>query len=155
MSSGTSQAGTEPEAKPSLLPRWAWWLVLPGLLMPVGIVTVVGIVQLLHAESRCPFEQRSLQAVAPGVSVREDARQCMPGREERRFVLDRAGTLQVLGERRLEREAFAPDQYSWTASVNDRGEIQVIVDSKPHGEVLFREGTAAEQAGGKLEPRLR
>jgi hypothetical protein len=120
--------------------------------MPVAILVVVGIAELMHAESRCPFEQRSLQTLAPGVSVREEARQCMPGKEERRYRLERAGTLQVLGQRRLSRADFEPERYVWSASFNERGEVQVIVDSKPHGEVMFREGTAKEHAGGKLEP---
>ena len=146
---------TQPEAKPALLPRWAWWLVMPGLLMPAGILAYVGVAQLLHAESRCPFEQRSVQALGPGVSVREEARQCTPGTEERRYRLDRAGKLQVLGERRLPREAFTPAHYRWSATINERGEVQVLVNTHPQGEVLFREGTAAEHAGGKLEPILR
>jgi hypothetical protein len=151
-------AGTEPGAgsgtgrERALLPRWAWWLLAPGLLMPVAILVVIGIAELMHAESRCPFAQRSLQTLAPGVSVREEARQCIPGKEERRYRLERAGTMQVLGQRRLAREDFGPDRYLWTASFNDRGEVQVIVNSKPHGEVMFREGTAQEHAGGKLEP---
>ncbi|HMI94654.1 MAG TPA: hypothetical protein VK509_24940, partial [Polyangiales bacterium] len=85
MSGSGAQSGAGSEAKGSVLPRWAWWLVMPGLLMPVGIVAYVGIAQLLHDESRCPFEQRSVQTLGPGVSVREEARQCMSGLEERRY----------------------------------------------------------------------
>jgi hypothetical protein len=154
--SGTqTEQGSGPAAKGSLLPRWAWWVVMPGLLMPVGILAYVGIAQWLHAESRCPFQQRSVQALAAGVSVREEARQCMSGTEERRYRLDRAGELRVLGERRLAREAFSSEHYRWTASINERGEVQVLVNTHPQGEVLFREGTAAEHAGGKLDPPRR
>jgi hypothetical protein len=151
-SSAQGSAGNGPAAEPSFLPRWAMWLVLPGLLMPVGILAFMGIAQLAHNESRCPFEQRSVQQLAPGVSVQEEARRCLPGTEERRYRLSRAGALRVLGERRLASKAFAAGRYSWTASINDRGEVQVIVHNADHGDVLFREGTAAERAGGPLQP---
>ena len=147
----SSPSGTEPQADRPLFPRWVWWLVLPGLLMPVGIVAFMGIAQLAHDERRCPFEQRSAQSVAPGVSVQEEARSCLPGTEERRYRLSRAGKLQVLGERRLPSKAFAGN-YEWTSSINGRGEVQIIVHNPGHGDVLFREGTAAEHAGGLLQP---
>lgn len=135
----------------AFLPRWAWWLLAPGLAMPVCIVAFMGIAQLAHDEQRCPFHEQSTQNLGDGVRVIEEARHCMPGTEERRYRLLRGGQPQVLGERRFSRDAFAPDKYRWTASLSDHGEVRVIVHDSTHGDVLFREGTVTEHAGGALQ----
>lgn len=155
-SEGSSGSKAEPAAESkAFLPRWVLWVAMPGLLMPVGIVAFMAVAQLAHDEQRCPFEQRSVQELGGGARVLEEARQCMPDTEERRYRLQRGDTLQVLGERRFAREAFADGKYSWKASINDRHEVQIIVHSADHGDVMFREGTAAEHAGGPLEPPRR
>jgi hypothetical protein len=149
-----SSAPSTPNANQSwsdgpFLPRWAWWLIAPGLAMPVCIVAFMGIAQLAHDEKRCPFHPQSAQDLGDGARVLEEARHCMPGTEERRYRLQRGDRMQVLGERRFSRDAFASDKYRWDASINERGEVQVVVHDKVHGDVLFREGTAAERASGK------
>jgi hypothetical protein len=154
MSSGTpsSSHSNQTWSEGQFLPRWAWWLIAPGLAMPVCIVAFLGIAQLAHDEQRCPFHEHGVQQLGNGASVIEEARQCMPGTEERRYRLRRGDRLQVLGERRFSRDSFAPDKFSWTASINARGEAQVVLHDRTHGDVLFREGTAQEHAGGPLQP---
>lgn len=151
MSSATSSSAGEPEPRERpFMPRWAWWLLLPGLLMPVGIVAFMAFAQLAHDEDRCPFARASVQSIGDARVV-EEARECLPGTRETRYTLERGARTQLLGERRLPTESFAPARYHWTASHNERGEVQIVVHHQDHGDVIFREGTAAEHAGGPLE----
>ena len=150
MSGGSGKGGGEAgQGERSFLPRWAWWLLLPGLLAPVAIVAFMAYAQLAHDEDRCPFERKSMQAVGEA-RVLEEARECIRGTQERRYTLQRGEQAQLLGERRLPSTSFASGRYRWQASTNERGEVQVLVHHADHGDVIFREGTVAERAGGPL-----
>jgi hypothetical protein len=78
--------------------------------------------------------------------VREDARHCLPGIEERRFTAVRGTNERVLGRRRFASTAFAPDHYSWRAELSPQGEVRVTVDNEGHAQGVFREGTLEERA---------
>jgi hypothetical protein len=127
------------------LPRWALFLMLPGILAPVlGLVFIV-VTQAAHDPDRCPFRELTRQAVAPGVEVLEQARRCLPGVEERRYVLRRGAGTQLLGERRLRAKAFTGG-YRWSASIAKASEVHVLVHNDGHRDLRFREGTPEEKA---------
>ena len=114
--------------------------------MPIGIFVFVLGSESAHDEARCPFHEIRRATVAPALIVVEDGRICVGDVEERRWTLMRAGRASVLGLRRLDRAAFAPVGYRWTATLSDANEVRVVVDTPGYGEVLFREGTATEHA---------
>jgi hypothetical protein len=83
--------------------------------------------------------------LADGVDVREDARRCLPGIEEHRYVAVRAGSEHILGRRRFARDAFSSQRYRWRAELSTQGEVRVTVDNDGHAQAVFREGTAADE----------
>jgi hypothetical protein len=127
------------------LPRWTMYLILPGAVAPIAILGFIFVSELAHDEARCPFAQRTNQQLSVGVSVREDARSCLPGIEERRYSALRAGSERVLGRRRFARDAFDPSRYRWRAELSPQGEVRVTVDNDGHAQAVFREGTAADE----------
>lgn len=125
-------------------PRWLTWLLIPGLIGPVLILVFIFVSELAHDESRCGYTQASTQPLPNGLHVREDARSCLPGIEERRYTLIRPSGERVLGRRRFRASAFAPDAYGWKASLSAQDEARVDVTNKGHANATFREGTPAE-----------
>jgi hypothetical protein len=138
-SSKSQEAGGLP------LPRWALWLMLPGIVGPVLVLAFIVITQMAHDPARCPFHERSRQTLGAGVVVVEEVRSCIPHVQERRYSLLRGNHSQLLGERRLDERAFGAG-YSFAASLSATGEAKVVVRNEGHGELTFREGTAAEHA---------
>lgn len=128
------------------MPRWLLYVLIPGFVGPVLILGFIFVSELAHDEKRCPYTYTSTQALNPEISVREDARSCLPGMEERRFTAVRGVVEHVLGRRRFARAAFAPDQYQWRAELSPQGEVRVTVDNAGHAQAVFREGTAEERA---------
>jgi hypothetical protein len=127
------------------LPRWAKYLILPGAVAPVLILGFIFVSEIAHDEARCPFSKHSDQQLSVGVRVREDARSCLPGIEERRYSALRDGSERVLGRRRFSRDAFDPSRYRWRAELSTQGEVRVTVDNDGHTQAVFREGTAADE----------
>ena len=127
-----------------ILPRWALWLMLPGMIAPVAVFVFIVVTQRAHDEGDCPYRELSRRDLGAQLSVIEETRNCIGEVEERRFMLARGERRRVLGERRFDRDAFAPARYTWQARVDDKGEVHVEVHNEGHGEVHFREGTAAE-----------
>jgi hypothetical protein len=130
------------------LPRWALWLMLPGIVGPALIFGFILWTESRHDEQSCPFHELSRTALSDGAQVIEEGRRCIADVEERRFRLERAGSTRVLGERRFEPAAFASDRYRWDALVSSEGEVQVTVHNEGHEDVLLREGTAEEREKG-------
>src|SRR5688500_14706695 len=93
------------------IPRWMKFLILPGVVAPVLILGFIFVSEIAHDEARCPYARQSDQQLAAGVSVREDARSCLPGVEERRFSAVRGNAERVLGRRRFSSGAFEPNRY--------------------------------------------
>ncbi|HKP56755.1 MAG TPA: hypothetical protein VJV78_08545 [Polyangiales bacterium] len=127
------------------LPRWAIYAILPGAIAPVLILGFIFVSEIAHDEARCPFRTQSDQQLSDGVHVREDARSCLPGIEERRYSVLRAGAERVLGRRRFARGAFDASRYRWRAELSAQGEVRVTVDNDGHEQAVFREGTAADE----------
>jgi hypothetical protein len=130
------------------LPRWALWLMLPGIAAPVVIFAFILLTESAHDPSRCPYREVERRTVAQGAVVREEARSCLSGVEERRYTLERTGTApRVLGERRFDKAAFA-NGYRWEAHASGEGEVQLTVHNPGHDDLLLREGTPEERAKG-------
>jgi hypothetical protein len=128
------------------LPRWLVYVLVPGVAGPVLILAFIFISELAHDEARCPYTHASVKPLTAEVSVREDARSCLPGVEERRFTVVRGAGEHILGRRRFARTAFAPDRYHWRAELIPQGEVRVTIDNEGHPQAVFREGTADEHA---------
>jgi hypothetical protein len=128
------------------MPRWLLYVLIPGFIGPVLILGFIFVSELAHDEDRCPYTYTSTQALNSEISVREDARKCLPGTEERRFTAVRGAVEHVLGRRRFAPAAFAPGQYQWRAELSPQGEVRVTVDNAGHAQAVFREGTPEERA---------
>ena len=127
------------------LPRWVVYVAVPGLLGPVLILAFIFVSELAHDEGRCPYERASVQVINAAVSVQEDRRRCMPGVEEHRYTMLRGGQVRVLGRRRFPPQAFAAGAYRWTASLNAKGQVLVVVHNAGHEEGRLREGGPGER----------
>lgn len=136
---------SEPEANKPFLPRWARYVLLPGLFGPVFVLGFIFVNELAHDEGRCPYVQGEIRTLGPDLRVREDHRNCLWNVEDHRFTLIRAGQEKTLGRRRFRAEAFAPGKYSWEAKVSEQGEVSVNVRNEGHGDQAFREGTPADE----------
>jgi uncharacterized protein involved in tolerance to divalent cations len=130
------------------LPRWALWLMLPGILAPLLVLVFIVTSESAHDSDRCPYRELTRKELAAGVSVVEEVRSCIGDIEEHRYTLLRGTRVHLLGERRFERAAFAPDRYRWKASISDQGEVQVVIQNAGHADLLLREGTPKERAEG-------
>jgi hypothetical protein len=128
------------------IPRWLVWVLIPGVAGPVLILAFIFVSELAHDEARCPYTHTSTKPLNSEVSVREDARSCLPGVQERRFTAVRGAQEHVLGRRRFASTAFAPDHYQWRAELSPQGEVRVTVDNAGHAQAVFREGTPDERA---------
>jgi hypothetical protein len=130
------------------LPRWALWLMLPGIVAPLLIFAFIVLTESAHDEARCPYSELARRELASGIAVVEHVRSCVRDVEEHRYTLLRNGATRVLGERRFERSAFTADRYSWTATISEQGEVQVVVRNRGHADLLLREGTKDEREEG-------
>jgi hypothetical protein len=128
------------------IPRWLIYVLIPGFVGPVLILAFIFLSELAHDEKRCPYTYTSTQPLNSQISVREDARSCLPGLEERRFTVVRGAVEHALGRRRFAGSAFAPDHYRWRAELTPQGDVRVTVDNAGHAQAVFREGTAEERA---------
>jgi hypothetical protein len=127
------------------LPRWVFWLMLPGIVAPLLVFVFILVTQLAHDPARCPFHEQSRQTLAVGVAVVVEVRSCIAHVQEHRYRLLRGKRSQILGERRLAEAVFGQG-YSWIALLSPQGEVKVVVHNQAHEDVTFREGTAAERA---------
>ncbi|HEX7477357.1 MAG TPA: hypothetical protein VF331_06090 [Polyangiales bacterium] len=147
MSAPAHDAPPDDASKPEpFLPRWAVYVMVPGLLGPLLILGFILFTEYAHDERRCPYSPLSERTLAADVRVREDARRCMTRAEERRYTLLRGPSERVLGRRRFAPDAFARGHYRWQASLGQDGQVHVSVHNDGHADAEFREGTAAEHA---------
>ena len=128
------------------LPRWALWLMLPGIIGPLLIF--IFILRTESAQKNCPFTELTRRAVGPSLTVVEERRSCIQEVEERRYTLLRGAMVRRLGERSFATTEFAPKVYSWTATISPQGEVQLKVRNAGHPDALFREGTVEEHEKG-------
>jgi hypothetical protein len=128
------------------LPRWARYVILPGLFGPLFILGFIFVTELAHDETRCPYQLGETRVLSPEVSVREDHRTCLWDVEDHRFTVVRAGAEQVLGRRRFRAAAFLPGNYSWSAELDAKDQVHVQIRNEGHEDARFREGTARERA---------
>lgn len=130
----------------SPLPRWALWLMLPGIVGPLLIF--VFILRTESAQKNCSFQELSRRTIGPSLTVVEERRSCIPDVEQRRYTLLRDGSIRRLGERSFATTEFTPTVYSWSATISPEGEVQLKVRNAGHPDALFREGTAEEHEKG-------
>jgi hypothetical protein len=134
------------EAEKPFFPRWARYLLLPGLFGPVFVLVFIFINELAHDEARCPYSQGETRPLSADISVREDSRNCLWDVEDHRFSVIRGGDEHVLGRRRFRAEAFAAGHYEWSAELDPKGQVRVLVKNAGHDDAGFREGTVEERA---------
>jgi hypothetical protein len=134
------------EQAAAFLPRWALYLLLPGLFGPLLILGFIFVSELAHDESRCPYERVQVRQLTAAVAVREDRRSCVWGIAEHRFSVLRGTEQRSLGRRRFAQRAFAPENYRWEAKLSAQDEVQVTVHNRGHVDASFREGTSAERS---------
>ncbi|MET0388037.1 MAG: hypothetical protein ABW321_18840 [Polyangiales bacterium] len=135
---------SEPD-KP-FLPRWARYVLLPGLVGPVLVLGFIFVTELAHDEQRCPYARGEARSLSEQVVVREDSRNCIWDVEDHRYSVVRGGQEKPLGRRRFRASAFAAGRYAWQAELSDQNEVKVRVKNEGHTDGVFREGTAEEQA---------
>lgn len=135
-----------PEPEKPIFPRWARYLILPGLFGPVLILGFIFVTELAHDETRCPYVRGESRVLAAEISVREDHRNCLWDVEDHRFSVIRDGAEHILGNRRFRAEAFAPGNYSWSAELDAKNQVHVSIRNEGHPDARFREGTAKERA---------
>jgi hypothetical protein len=128
------------------LPRWALWLMLPGIAGPALIFTFIVLTERAHDAGACPFRELTRATLSDGAQVIEHGRSCVAGVEERRFQLVRGGRTRLLGERRFDAADFASDRYRWEAKLGPKGEATVRVHNEGHPDLILREGTTEERA---------
>jgi hypothetical protein len=137
---------SESEPEKPFLPRWAIYVLVPGLIGPVLILVFIFVNELAHDDKRCPYVHGQTRRLSDAVSVREDSRKCLWDIEEHRFSVLRGAQEHSLGRRRFRAQAFAPDGYRWDAKLSPQDEVQVSVHNPGHSDAAFREGTPAERA---------
>jgi hypothetical protein len=136
---------SQAQEKP-FLPRWALYLILPGLFGPLLVLAFIFVTEFAHDEKRCPYTLGESRVLAPEISVREDHRNCFWDVEDHRISVIRAGAERVLGRRRFRAEAFAPGNYDWSAKLDAKDQVHVLIKNEGHPDAQFREGTAKERA---------
>ncbi len=121
------------------IPRWALILIatFPAVLS-IGIFAFIARFSMAHDESRCPFREVETRAVTAEVSVREEARRCLPEIEEHRWMVARAGRPELeLGRFPLE-AAQIERGFPWVA-ISEDDRVVVTVTNVERGELVFRE----------------
>jgi hypothetical protein len=127
------------------LPRWAIYVMLPGLVGPALILAFIFVTESAHDEARCPYQSVETRRVNETIAVREDRRNCLWDVEERRYSVLRGDQEHALGRRRLRAAAFATGHYHWQVELRAENEVRVNVHNDGHPDAAFREGTAAER----------
>ena len=134
------------------IPRWLLFVVavFPAVLA-IGIFVFSARFQMAHDEGRCPCHEVETREVAPGLAVREDARQCLPEIEEHRWLVVRAGAEPLeLGRFPLEAEQIDRG-FPWTAELVE-GRAVVTVTNEGRGELVFREPDPMGRTGPAAAP---
>jgi hypothetical protein len=130
------------------LPRWVFWLMLPGLVAPLLIFAFIFVTERAHDARQCPFHELSRRSLAPQLLLVEEQRRCIGEVEEHRYSILRGGTRRLIGERRFDAPAFALAHYRVDAQITAAGEVQLVIHNDGHDDVLFREGTDRERKSG-------
>ena len=100
---------------------WKKPLLVTVAVAPIGLAILAFVFmvrsELAFDEATCPFVEREVRELAPGIRVREDERTCQEGVEEHRWVVLRAGEPEYpIGQRRLSAELY--EDYSWSAEMS-------------------------------------
>jgi len=137
-----------------VFPRWARYLLLPGMLGPLLVLGFIFVDELAHDEGRCPYVRGETRALGHEVYVREDRRVCLGDVEDHRYSVIRAGQERLLARRRFRAEAFAAGRYEWQAQLSDQNEVHLHVKNLGHADADYREGTEAERRADEPRKRL-
>ncbi len=125
-------------------------LATAPILVAVGAFVFMARTELAFDDASCPYAEGETQHVRAGVSVREDARECLEGVEEHRWVLLREGEPpREIGRRRLESRYFE-GSYAWTVTEEEGGRVRLEIRSPGQEPRVFRE--RAPDAGNAASP---
>lgn len=121
---------------------------------PIAFIVVSMLImarsELAFDDARCPFQPGEERIVNQQVTVREEARTCLEGVEEHRWILLRKGQEpREIARRRLDASYFA--DYSWSAMEED-GNVTIEIRNAGQEPRVFRERPIAEQ---KMRERQR
>lgn len=99
--------------------------------MVVTVLTVFGLIirsESAHDEQSCPFSQVSDRSLADARVV-EEARECLSGVEERRWLVSRSGEgTYELARKRLEKARFSKDRFVWKLEADDKQRLVVKLE---------------------------
>jgi hypothetical protein len=110
-------------------------IVLSALMVMAVLAILLLIVrsESAHDEVTCPFVKRS-ERTLEGAVVVEEARNCLPEAEERRWLVSRGGGPSVeFARKRLPRSHFSDDRAVWVLSLDDKK--QVVLTLRVDGKV--------------------
>jgi hypothetical protein len=119
-------------------------------LMVLTVLVIFGLIvrsERAHDETRCPFAPGEVRQRSADVRVVEQVRRCLPEAEEHRWLVERAGAPRIeVARKRLDRERFSPQRFSWQLEEDARHllVIKLLVDGALVSE--FHEADAPERA---------
>lgn len=100
-----------------------------------------------HDETRCPYRPVETRTLGDGVEVHDEARSCIEGLTEHRWLVLRQGAEALeIGRRRLGTDAYSPARYRWTPSLEGT-HVRVHVENRGIAPVTYREEVAIQGRG--------
>jgi hypothetical protein len=117
-------------------------------LMVLTVLTVFALIvrsESAHDEAKCPFAPVGERPFEGGV-VKEQARSCVGGISEHRYLVERQGKPEFeLARKRLATDRFDPGRYRWDLNLDDQQRLvlKVFVENKLSSE--FREEDAVSR----------
>jgi len=114
-------------------------VAVPSAVLVILIAAFVARSELAHDEETCPFEEVARAPVAAGIELVDERRRCQESVEEHRWVVLRGEGRHEIGRRRLAADAYGPDRYSFTTSIED-GFVHVRIQNRGIEPAHFREG---------------
>lgn len=100
-----------------------------------------------HDETRCPYRFVETRTLADGVSVSDEARSCVDGLSEHRWMIQRVGSAPLeIGRRRLSTDAYTAPRYTWTPTLEGT-HVRVHVENRGMRPITYREEVAIQGRG--------
>lgn len=119
--------------------RWvAVAAAAPAVLAVLFIAYFVARAEIAHEIERCPFHVVARRAVSGAIAVVDEGRRCQPGVVEHRWLVDRGGSLNEIGRRRLHDPYYDAGRYRFVASLRE-GQVHVDIQNDGVEPAHFQE----------------